>query len=133
MESRKPAPVSVVANDIRDVMKNRSSTDFSIYYDDHTVYGDLQYIRTKVRAAWQKKSQENYKANDHRVDAKEKIQRPDLFAGELEFAMERLDELLDKIEETDDFYDLTDMLERHQRILSEHKKKADNGELYYSS
>lgn len=128
---QKPKPVSVVVNEIREIMKDRSSTDFKIYYDNHTIYGDLQYIRTKVRSAWEKKTQENYKKNDYRVDKKEKLYRTDLFAGEIEFAIDRISELLQKLQASDDFYDIEDRIREHKKILEKHKSLAKKGELYY--
>lgn len=126
-----PPPVSVVANEIREIMNDKSSTDFNIYYDDYTIYGDLQYIRVKVRSAWQKKSQDNFNKSDYQVKKKEKIQRPDLFAGELEFAVNRISKLLEKLDSTDDHYGIEKMVRKHKKILEEHKRKADNGEIYY--
>ena len=85
----KAPPLSVVVNEIREIIGERSAMDFSIYYDNPTIYGDLQYVRTKVRSAWEKKKQDNCRRNDYRVDAEEKIIRPDLVKDELQYALDR--------------------------------------------
>lgn len=128
-----PVPVIVVVNDILEVLDSRSATDFGLYYDNHTVYDDLQYVRTKVGQAVEMKERKNYKGNDFRVDSDEVLYRKDLFAGEIESALDRLGGLLEKIEETDDFYNLTPMLRRHRDILNNHLEEARNGNLYYNN
>lgn len=128
----KPAPLSLIVNELREIIEKRTSTDFSVYYDDHTIYGDLQYIRSKVKTAWNKKTQENYKESSYRVDSKDTITRPDLVSGELEFAIERCDKLLDKIcEQKSDYYNIIPEIIRFKQILQEHKQAADNDELIY--
>lgn len=130
--SQKPLPVSTVANDIRPIVENKSSTDFGIYYDDHTIYGDLKYVMVKVQAAEQKKTQDNYKESDYKVGTKEEITRPDLFKGELNYAIDRCEEILEKISESDDdFYNLEGMVREHRDLLSRHVQRAEQGELYY--
>lgn len=128
----KTPPLSVVVNEIREIIDERSATDFSIYYDDPTIYGDLQYVRTKARSAWEKKKQDNYKQNDYRVDAKEKITRPDLVKGELQYALDRCDEALGKLRSVEsDHYNVEPMMERYKQIIQEHYEAAENGEIIY--
>lgn len=127
-----PKPLSFVINQIRDIVERRSSTDFSIYYDDYTIYGDLNYIRSKVRAAWEKKTQENYKESDYKLSASETITRPDLVSGELEYAIERCDKLLDKIDDPEsDQYGIISEVQKFKQIIKKHKKAADDGEIIY--
>lgn len=126
-------PLSVIVNELRQVIDERSATDFSIYYDDPTLYGDLQYVRTKTRAAWEKKTQENYKKNDHQLDAKDEITRPDLVEGELEYALNRCEEALDKVRSNDsDQYNVESMLERYKQIIERHHEAAEKGEIIYN-
>jgi hypothetical protein len=128
-----PKPLSFVINQIRDTVERRSSTDFSIYYDDYTIYGDLNYIRSKVRAAWEKKTQENYKESDYKLEAEDTITRPDLVSGELEYAIERCNKLLDKIDEPEsDQYNIIPEVREFKKIIESHKKAADNGEIIYN-
>lgn len=128
----KPQPLSLIVNELRELIEKRTSTDFSVYYDDHTIYGDLQYIRSKVKTAWDKKTQENYKDSDYRVDSKDTIERPDLVAGELEFAIERCDKLLNKISRnSSDYYNLVPKILRFKEIIKCHRNAAENDEIFY--
>lgn len=128
----KPQPLSLIVNELRELIEKRTSTDFSVYYDDHTIYGDLQYIRSKVKTAWDKKTQENYKDSDYRVDSKDTIERPDLVAGELEFAIERCDKLLNKISGNgSDYYNLVPEILRFKEIIKCHKNAAENDKIFY--
>lgn len=126
-------PLSVIVNELRQLINKRSSADFSIYYDDPTLFGDLQYIRSKTRAAWEKKTQENYKKNDHQLDAKDEITRPDLLKGELEYALDRCEEALDKVRSVNsDQYNVESMLERYKQIIEEHHEAAEKGKIIHN-
>lgn len=116
--SSDPVPMSVVVNDLREIVDNRSGTDFGIYYDDYTILGKIQHARSKVKAAWDKKIQENYKANDHQVDAKEQLERTDLVAGELEYALESINQAISQIEQADgDHFGILPTLERNRDVI----------------
>lgn len=128
-----PPPLSMIANELREIIHRKSATDFSVNYHDPTLYGDIQYIRTKTRSAWEKKTQENYKKNDHQVDAKKEIIRPDLVEGELQYALDRCEEALEKLDSIgSDQYRIRPMLERHKDIIRNHRNAAERGEIIYN-
>lgn len=134
----KPNPLSVPINTLREAINEEviHGHEFNRVYGDATIYGDINYVMSKVSAARDKKVGTDHSKSEYKHGETQEVPRPDLVAGELEYALERCNELIEKlesVEESDEYRDKYEVLPRVRKVketIIQHKNAAEDGIIY---